>query len=149
MNKQAQYNFNLPLSKMEISEGYFVQALIHHCNLQFDWAKFPKDFVLFRGRLFRRDMVAGFRVRSKNYDLGFTDLYNRINSLLEDDSPENAEQVKSILNLRKVNIPDHFRLNKTYSRLALMLSNYVEPKYKDKEGVYPIPCTLLYDIVQQ
>jgi hypothetical protein len=53
-------------------------------------------------------MIKGFKLKSKNYNTNFTELYVRINLLIEEGNEESIEQIKSILNLRKVDIPTHF-----------------------------------------
>lgn len=82
LNKQAEYNFNVSISRKELAEKYFVQALVHHLNIDFDWSKFSRNSSLFGNKLFRRDMVRKFDTRSKNYNLEFTDLYIKIDYLL-------------------------------------------------------------------
>lgn len=53
-------------------------------NIDFDWDKLPENKSLFKGKIFKRDMIKGFRLKSKNYNPNFTDLYVRINLLIDE-----------------------------------------------------------------
>lgn len=52
------------------------------------------------------------------------------------------------MNLRKVDIPNHFKLNGIYNKLALFISSYVEPKEENTQN-YVLPCTSIYNIINQ
>lgn len=84
INKQAEYHFNVSASKLELAQKYFIQALVYHLNIALDWSRFTHYSNLAAPKLFNKDMIIGFNLRTKNYNLNFTDLYTKINYLLDE-----------------------------------------------------------------
>lgn len=142
MNKQALYEFNIPLLKQEIAEGHFVQALLHHCNVRCGY-RYEMGDKLFLRNVFERNRESTFNVRSRVYSLKFTDLYRRVQSILDNPVEDSFEQLKSLLNLRKLDLPRHMKLDGTYDWVAVFLSTMVPPR--GKEGASDsLPCSSLY-----
>lgn len=144
MNKQALYEYNIALMKSEIAEGHFIQALLHHSNVRCAF-KYELGDKLFLRNIFERNRESIFTVRSRVYSLKYTDIYRRVQSILDNPVEDSFEQLKSLLNLRKVDLPKHMKLDGTYEWVAVFLAALVPPR--SKEGAQDsLPCTSLYQV---
>jgi hypothetical protein len=81
INKQALYEYNVPLVKQDIAEGHFIQALLHHCNIRCRY-RYDQDDNLFIRNIFERTRDTVFTVKSRVYSLKFTDLYKGVHDIL-------------------------------------------------------------------
>jgi hypothetical protein len=81
-----------------------VVALLHHCNVKCSY-RYDSGDKLFIRNIFERTKDTIFTVKSKVYSLKFTDLYKRIHAILLNQAEDSFEQLKSILNLKKSDIP--------------------------------------------
>jgi hypothetical protein len=104
INKQALYEFNVPLIKQDIAEGHFVLALLHHCNIKCNY-RYDLGDKLFIRNIFDRTKDTVFSIKSRVYSLKFTDLYRRVQAILTSQADDSFDQLKSLLNLRKADIP--------------------------------------------
>lgn len=79
------------------------------------------------------------------YSLKYTDLYRRVQAILDNPTEDSFEQLKSLLNLRKFDLPKHMKLDGTYEWLAVFLATMVPPRVK--EGTNDaLPCSSLYQV---
>lgn len=54
--------------------------------------------------------------------------------------------MKSLLNLRKADLPEHLKLDDTYDKVAIFISSLLKPKSKDSEN---LPCTSIYGLTMK
>jgi len=67
--------FQVSFSKDDIVAGYFLSSLFEKANLTYNYELLLKDKDYLRAsNLLKRDFVRGFNVRSRSYQIGWTDL---------------------------------------------------------------------------
>lgn len=127
INRQAQSYFKVSINKDEINEGFLLQSLQSHCN--FLLKGLDETLNLFNSTSpFGINNLASFEVKSKVYDLGFTEFYRSIHNLLDEPSDESYEQLRILLNLNRVqNIAPHFKMSDTYDKIIKFLVNWLPP----------------------
>jgi len=68
-----------------------------------------------------------------------------VQAILDHPVEDSFEQLKSLLNLRKLDLPKHMKLDGTYEWVAVFLSTLVTPR--TKEGAQEVlPCSSLYQV---
>ena len=114
MNRQSQSYFKISIDKEEINQGFLIQALQTHCNFKLN--SLDQQIVLFDSPApFSVSHFSCFEVRTKVYDLSFTEMYSSIRSIISEQSTEAYDQLRVLLNFnRSQHIPDHFKMSGAY-----------------------------------
>ena len=138
VNRELRERYNLYGIEVVFNNGYYLQGLVYHFNVDIDWKQI-------RGKKgfdpeFLHSSISEFRTQNKVYNCDFCSEFRGIEKLIRTKNEESYKILLQSLDLHKSPIPEYYKLSPLYYEIKVFLSVFVSPNEESQRfkhlGVY-------------